>query len=331
MQRSSSTLTLQLWERWLTFLNHLQHDPRVDHQNFSQIFYLLLFSSVSLFFQPAEELSGFFSQVAQLMKTRLGQYLRTRPFLTLTLLLFSALAALPVGLFLMFALVTIVISIVGFVFFEGGWNQVSLHSHFVLFCLFFSTSCLFLCLLVFLLLVGGVTLLSVLSGVALFSLLVSVIVNTLLFTVPSLLKRYPNQTKVWATPAAVIRFYLTRHLILLFFSFSPENQEKQSKDETSAPKWDAVNSSVLSWRQPKQPGQDPRIGSDQIYCGYNFIKHKNSPNFEEFFTVSDELKFYDLYVVQYVWFIYKMMDHDFTVSSDWTVRTALFFHHDYML
>ncbi|XP_013865573.1 promethin isoform X2 [Austrofundulus limnaeus] len=132
MQRPSSPLSLQLWERWLTFLNHLQHDPRV----------------------------------AQLMKTRLGQYLRTRPFLALTLLLFGALAALPVGLFLSFALVTVVISVVGFVFFE-----------------------------VFLLLVGGLTLLSVLSGVALFSLLVSVIVNTLLFTVPSLLKRYLNQTK----------------------------------------------------------------------------------------------------------------------------------------
>uniref|UniRef100_A0A3Q3BJZ3 Transmembrane protein 159 n=1 Tax=Kryptolebias marmoratus TaxID=37003 RepID=A0A3Q3BJZ3_KRYMA len=96
-----------------------------------------------------------------LMRTRLGQHLSGRPFLALTLLLFSAMAALPVGLFLMFALVTIVISAVGFVFFE-----------------------------VFLLLVGGLTLLSVLSGIALFSLLVSVIVSTLLFTIPNLLKHY---------------------------------------------------------------------------------------------------------------------------------------------
>ncbi|XP_017277361.1 lipid droplet assembly factor 1 isoform X2 [Kryptolebias marmoratus] len=145
MQRNSSRLTRQLWEKWLTFLNHLQDDPRV----------------------------------AQLMRTRLGQHLSGRPFLALTLLLFSAMAALPVGLFLMFALVTIVISAVGFVFFE-----------------------------VFLLLVGGLTLLSVLSGIALFSLLVSVIVSTLLFTIPNLLKHYyPRQTK-----------------------------EKQREDETPAPK-----------------------------------------------------------------------------------------------
>uniref|UniRef100_A0A3B5LNQ9 Uncharacterized protein n=1 Tax=Xiphophorus couchianus TaxID=32473 RepID=A0A3B5LNQ9_9TELE len=42
-----------------------------------------------------------------------------RPFLALALLLFSAMAALPVGVFLLFALITIVMSVVGFVFFEG--------------------------------------------------------------------------------------------------------------------------------------------------------------------------------------------------------------------
>ncbi|XP_037544299.1 lipid droplet assembly factor 1 [Nematolebias whitei] len=130
MQRVSR-FAQQLWERWLTFLNHLQDDPKV----------------------------------AQLMRTRFGQYLSARPFLALTVLLFSAMAALPVGLFLMFAIVTVVISVVGFVFFE-----------------------------VFLLFVGGVTLLSVLAGIALFSLLVSVVVNALLFAIPNLLKR-PHQTK----------------------------------------------------------------------------------------------------------------------------------------
>uniref|UniRef100_A0A3Q2EDI2 Transmembrane protein 159 n=1 Tax=Cyprinodon variegatus TaxID=28743 RepID=A0A3Q2EDI2_CYPVA len=89
-------------------------------------------------------------QFAQVMSTRIGQYLRSRPFLALALLLFSAMAALPVGIFLLFAIITIVMSVVGFVFFE-----------------------------VFLLFVGGMTLLSVLSGIALFSLLASVIVTVL--------------------------------------------------------------------------------------------------------------------------------------------------------
>ncbi|KAM4717090.1 lipid droplet assembly factor 1-like isoform 2-T2 [Anableps anableps] len=135
MQRSSSnsSLTQQLGERWLTLMNHLQEDPKM----------------------------------AQVMSTRIGQYLRSRPFLALALLLFSAMAALPVGLFLLFALITIVISAVGFVFFE-----------------------------VFLLFVGGMTLLSVLSGIALFSLLVSVIVTGVFVTIPNLLKHYyPHVTK----------------------------------------------------------------------------------------------------------------------------------------
>ncbi|KAM4535980.1 lipid droplet assembly factor 1-like isoform 1-T1 [Fundulus diaphanus] len=137
MQRSSSSnnssLAQQLGQRWLALLNRLQEDPKL----------------------------------AQVMSTRIGQYLRSRPFLALALLMFSAMAALPVGLFLLFALITIVMAVVGFVFFE-----------------------------VFMLFVGGITLLSVLSGIALFSLLVSVIVTGVFVTIPNLLKRYyPNVTK----------------------------------------------------------------------------------------------------------------------------------------
>uniref|UniRef100_A0A3B3WCH7 Transmembrane protein 159 n=1 Tax=Poecilia mexicana TaxID=48701 RepID=A0A3B3WCH7_9TELE len=112
MQRhsSNSSLTQQLGERWLTLMNRLQEDPKVSPNT--------------------------------------GQYLRRRPFLALALLLFSAMAALPVGLFLLFALITIVMSVVGFVFFE----------------------------------VGGMTLLSVLSGIALFSLVVSIIVTGVVYT-----------------------------------------------------------------------------------------------------------------------------------------------------
>lgn len=54
-----------------------------------------------------------------MMETRVGRYLRSHPVLGLTAMLFGVMAALPVGLFLIFALVTIVMSAVGFVFFEG--------------------------------------------------------------------------------------------------------------------------------------------------------------------------------------------------------------------
>uniref|UniRef100_A0A8C7X949 Promethin n=1 Tax=Oryzias sinensis TaxID=183150 RepID=A0A8C7X949_9TELE len=107
---------------------------------------------VSLWWIPAE-----FSlrQVARLMTTRIGQYVSSHPFLALTLLMFSIMAALPVGIFFTFALVTAIISAT-----------------------------------VILLIVGGLTLLSILVGMALFSLLVSVVVNAFISSIPSQLKNY---------------------------------------------------------------------------------------------------------------------------------------------
>ncbi|XP_041852440.1 lipid droplet assembly factor 1-like [Melanotaenia boesemani] len=133
MQNISSKLTGQLWQRLTTLWNRLRDDPRV----------------------------------AQVMSTRIGQYISSHPSLALTLLLFSAMAALPVGVFLTFAIVTVVISVVGFVFFE-----------------------------VFLLSVGGLALLSVLGGIAFFSVLASVVINVFFIAIPSLLRRnYPHLTK----------------------------------------------------------------------------------------------------------------------------------------
>uniref|UniRef100_A0A673BPZ9 Uncharacterized protein n=1 Tax=Sphaeramia orbicularis TaxID=375764 RepID=A0A673BPZ9_9TELE len=57
-------------------------------------------------------------QVTQLMNSRIGLYIRTHPFLGLAVLLFSAMSAVPVGIFLIFSLVTIIMTAVGFVFFE---------------------------------------------------------------------------------------------------------------------------------------------------------------------------------------------------------------------
>ncbi|CAG5897773.1 unnamed protein product [Menidia menidia] len=131
MQRSSR-LTQQLWERWVTLLNYLETNPKV----------------------------------AQVRSTRMGQYLSSRPLFAFTLLLFAVMASLPVGIFLAFALVTVVMSAAGFVFFE-----------------------------VLLLFVGGLTLLSVLSGIAIFSVVASVVVNAFFITIPSLLQYKNPQTK----------------------------------------------------------------------------------------------------------------------------------------
>lgn len=124
----------QLWESWTPLLNRLYDDPRVS----------------------------------QLMNTRFGQYLSSHPVLGLSVLLFSAIAALPVGLFLTFALVTIIMSAVAFVFFE-----------------------------VIILFVGGVSLLCVLSGIAFFSVVVSFIVNVFYTTMSNIFKYYyPHLIKV---------------------------------------------------------------------------------------------------------------------------------------
>ncbi|GAA6228640.1 promethin-like [Lates japonicus] len=134
MQRNSSVTDFQqLRERWTTLLIHLHDDPKV----------------------------------ALVMNTRIGQYLSSHPFLALTVLLFSVMAALPVGLFLTFALVTIIMSVVAVVFFEA-----------------------------FLLFVGGLTLLCVLSGLAFFSLIVSCIVNAFYVIISNILNHYsPQLTK----------------------------------------------------------------------------------------------------------------------------------------
>ncbi|CAI5675384.1 unnamed protein product [Oreochromis niloticus] len=137
MQTSSSERGAdfeQLKKRWTALVKHLQDDPRV----------------------------------ARLLNTRLGRYLSSHSFVALTALMFSAMAAVPVGLFVTFAVVTTMISAVGFVFCEA-----------------------------FLLFVGGLALLWVLSGIALFAIVASAVVNVLYVTTFSLLNRYyPHLTKV---------------------------------------------------------------------------------------------------------------------------------------
>ncbi|XP_029364972.1 promethin [Echeneis naucrates] len=135
MQNNSHAAELQqqLQGRWSTLLNRLHNDPKVK----------------------------------QMMETKFGQYLSGHPVVALTVLVFGAMAALPVGLFLMFALVTIIMSAVGFVFFE-----------------------------VSLLFVGGLTLLCVLSGLGFFSVMVSLIFSVFYTTIFNIHSYYdPRMTK----------------------------------------------------------------------------------------------------------------------------------------
>lgn len=58
-------------------------------------------------------------QVSRLIHSRAGRYVSSHPVVALALLLFAALATLPVGLFLAFALLTLVMSLAGFLAVEG--------------------------------------------------------------------------------------------------------------------------------------------------------------------------------------------------------------------
>lgn len=133
------------------------------------------------------------------MESRVGQYLSSHPVLALTVMLFGAMATLPVGLFLVFALVTIVMSAVGFVFFEGKCAQVKIGLLLQCVVLWQAThlKSFSLCPSVFLLFVGGLTLLCVLSGLAFFSVIVSFIFSVFYSTIFNILNYYdPRLTKV---------------------------------------------------------------------------------------------------------------------------------------
>lgn len=108
----------RLWGRWAGLFKPIYGDSRVTRNFICQSENLpLLCVRVCVFLSIIVWES--LLQVEQLMDTRAGQYLSSHPFLALNVLLFGAAAALPVGLFLSFALVTLVMSAVGFLCFEG--------------------------------------------------------------------------------------------------------------------------------------------------------------------------------------------------------------------
>lgn len=53
------------------------------------------------------------------MKSPVGQYLDRHPFLTLTLLVFVAVSAVPVGFFLLLVVLTSLAALVGVILLEG--------------------------------------------------------------------------------------------------------------------------------------------------------------------------------------------------------------------
>ncbi|KAG2455580.1 LYRM1 protein, partial [Polypterus senegalus] len=59
------------------------------------------------------------SKIVELMKSPLGQYLDSHPFLALVLLVFIVMATLPTALFLSFAVISFVVTSVGFILLEG--------------------------------------------------------------------------------------------------------------------------------------------------------------------------------------------------------------------
>uniref|UniRef100_A0A4W5L451 Uncharacterized protein n=1 Tax=Hucho hucho TaxID=62062 RepID=A0A4W5L451_9TELE len=58
-------------------------------------------------------------KVAELMNTSLEKYLNGHPFLALAVLVFGAMATLPIGIFLTFATVTFIAVTVDFILLEG--------------------------------------------------------------------------------------------------------------------------------------------------------------------------------------------------------------------
>lgn len=58
-------------------------------------------------------------QVVSFMKSPVGQYLDRHPFLTLTLLVFVAVSAVPVGFFLLLVVLTSLAAFVGVILLEG--------------------------------------------------------------------------------------------------------------------------------------------------------------------------------------------------------------------
>ncbi|XP_051877878.1 lipid droplet assembly factor 1-A-like [Pristis pectinata] len=105
------------------------------------------------------------SKVAAFMNSSLGRYLDDHPFLALLLLVFTIMSAVPVGLFLIFAVITSLLACVGFIIMEG-----------------------------LMLSVGGVILLCFLCGMVLISLAISSLLTICYFTFSTTMNYYHSSS-----------------------------------------------------------------------------------------------------------------------------------------
>ncbi|XP_067912377.1 lipid droplet assembly factor 1-like [Heterodontus francisci] len=101
------------------------------------------------------------SKVAAFMSSSVGQYLDDHPFVALLLLVFTIMSAVPVGLFLIFAVITSLLACIGFVVMEG-----------------------------LMLSIGGVVLLCFLCGLVLISLAISSLLAVCYFTFSTTMNYY---------------------------------------------------------------------------------------------------------------------------------------------
>uniref|UniRef100_A0A286ZY74 Promethin isoform X6 n=1 Tax=Sus scrofa TaxID=9823 RepID=A0A286ZY74_PIG len=109
------------------------------------------------------------SKVVALMKSPVGQYLDKHPFLTLTLLVFVAVSAVPVGFFILLVVLTSLAAFVGVILLEG-----------------------------LVISVGGLSLLCVLCGLGFVSLIISGII-TVSYVVVSSLVNYWFSPRGWGS------------------------------------------------------------------------------------------------------------------------------------
>ncbi|XP_059835287.1 lipid droplet assembly factor 1-A-like isoform X1 [Hypanus sabinus] len=105
------------------------------------------------------------SKVAAFVNSSLGQYLDEHPFLALLLIVFTIMSAVPVGLFLIFAVITSLLACIGFIVMEGV-----------------------------LLSVGGVVLLCFLCGMILISLAISSLLAMCYFTFSTTMNYYHSSS-----------------------------------------------------------------------------------------------------------------------------------------
>uniref|UniRef100_A0A2D4P7V2 Promethin n=1 Tax=Micrurus surinamensis TaxID=129470 RepID=A0A2D4P7V2_MICSU len=104
------------------------------------------------------------SHVVAFMNSRVGQYLDDHPFVALSLMVFIAASAIPIAFFLVFVITTTVLACIGVIVMEG-----------------------------FVISLGGVTLLCILSGLGMLSLLVSGMLSICYLSLTTLLSYWSIQ------------------------------------------------------------------------------------------------------------------------------------------